>query len=193
MPGDLERLPAAAAAAAPGAGPAALAAEPLGRMRAELPVISELEERDQVGGGMAGQPGIDDLPLLLGGHGGHFQHVSADADLYRPAGSRGPPVYGGDHGAQPVQGPELDQQPAGHRPEPFRPLRGGLGDERGDRGRIHVEQFGAQPSGQVRQFFRVAVGRRQHLHDQPIHIRDDPTSDDPDPAILSPPAQVNAA
>jgi hypothetical protein len=48
MPGDLERLPAAAAAAAPGAGPAALAAELLGRMRAGLPVISELEERDQV-------------------------------------------------------------------------------------------------------------------------------------------------
>jgi hypothetical protein len=93
----------------------------------------------------------------------------------------------------PSRVPELDQQPAGHRPEPFRPLRGGLGGERGDRGRIHVEQFGAQPSGQVRQFFRVAVGRRQHLHDQPIHIRDDPTSDDPDPAILSPPAQVNAA
>ncbi len=42
MPGDLERLPAAAAAAAPGAGPALLAAELLGRVRAELPVIGGL-------------------------------------------------------------------------------------------------------------------------------------------------------
>jgi len=33
MPGDLERLPTAASPAAPGAGPAALAAELLGRMR----------------------------------------------------------------------------------------------------------------------------------------------------------------
>jgi len=35
MPGDLERMP--ASAPAPGAGPAALAAELLGRVRAELP------------------------------------------------------------------------------------------------------------------------------------------------------------
>ena len=50
MPGDLERLPAASAAAAPGPGqgPAALAAELLGRVRAELPVIGELREREQV-------------------------------------------------------------------------------------------------------------------------------------------------
>jgi hypothetical protein len=41
---DLERLP----AAAPGAGPAVLAAELLGRVRAELPVVGELGERDQV-------------------------------------------------------------------------------------------------------------------------------------------------
>ena len=46
MPGDLERLP--ATASPPGAGPAVLAAELLGRMRAELPVISELGEREQV-------------------------------------------------------------------------------------------------------------------------------------------------
>ena len=37
MPGDLERLP--ASASAPGAGPAALAAELLGRVRAELPAV----------------------------------------------------------------------------------------------------------------------------------------------------------
>ena len=42
VPGDLERLP--AAAPAPGAGPAALAAELLGRVRAELPVVGELGE-----------------------------------------------------------------------------------------------------------------------------------------------------
>ena len=42
MPGDLERLP------APGTGPAVLAAELLGRVRAELPVIGALGEREQV-------------------------------------------------------------------------------------------------------------------------------------------------
>ncbi len=42
MPGDLEPLPASAA------GPALLAAEMLGRIRAELPVIGALAERDQV-------------------------------------------------------------------------------------------------------------------------------------------------
>jgi integrase/recombinase XerD len=42
MPGDLERLP------APGAGPAAIAGELLGRVRAELPVIGELGEREQL-------------------------------------------------------------------------------------------------------------------------------------------------
>jgi len=42
MAGDLERLPAAAA------GPAAVAAEVLGRVRAEIPVIGGLGERDQV-------------------------------------------------------------------------------------------------------------------------------------------------
>jgi hypothetical protein len=45
---DLERLPARVPAAAPGAGPAVLAAELLGRVRAELPVVGELGERDQV-------------------------------------------------------------------------------------------------------------------------------------------------
>ena len=48
MPGDLELLPARVLRAAPGIGPAAVAAELLGRVRAELPVIGELGERDQV-------------------------------------------------------------------------------------------------------------------------------------------------
>ena len=48
MPGDLERLPAPVSPAAPGAGPAALAAELLGRVRAELPVVGGLGEREQV-------------------------------------------------------------------------------------------------------------------------------------------------
>ncbi len=42
MPGDLELRP------APGAGPAAVAAELTGRTRAELPVIGALAEREQV-------------------------------------------------------------------------------------------------------------------------------------------------
>ena len=46
MTGDLERLPSAAAAA--GAGPAVLAAELLGRVRAELPVVGGLGEREQL-------------------------------------------------------------------------------------------------------------------------------------------------
>ena len=46
--GDLERLPAPVSAAAPGAGPATVAAELVGRMRAELPVISELGEPEQL-------------------------------------------------------------------------------------------------------------------------------------------------
>jgi hypothetical protein len=48
MPGDLELLPARVLPAPPGAGPALLAAELLGRVRAELPVIGELGERDQI-------------------------------------------------------------------------------------------------------------------------------------------------
>ena len=48
MPGDLERLPAPVSAAAPGAGPAAVAAELLGRVRAELPAVGELGEREQL-------------------------------------------------------------------------------------------------------------------------------------------------
>ena len=48
MPGDLERLPARVLPTAPGAGPAMLAAELLGRVRAELPVVGELGEREQV-------------------------------------------------------------------------------------------------------------------------------------------------
>jgi hypothetical protein len=46
MPGDLERLPATASAL--GAGPEALAAELLGRVRAELPAVGGLGEREQV-------------------------------------------------------------------------------------------------------------------------------------------------
>ena len=42
MPGDLERMPARVLPAAPGAGPAALAAELLGRVRAELPALGGL-------------------------------------------------------------------------------------------------------------------------------------------------------
>jgi hypothetical protein len=48
MPGDLERLPARVSPAAPGAGPAALAGELLGRVRAELPVVGKLGVREQV-------------------------------------------------------------------------------------------------------------------------------------------------
>ena len=44
MPGELERLP----APAPGVGPVVLAAELLGRVRAELPLIGGLGEREQV-------------------------------------------------------------------------------------------------------------------------------------------------
>jgi hypothetical protein len=48
MLSDLERLPARVQSAAPGAGPAAVAAELLSRMRAELPAVGELGEREQV-------------------------------------------------------------------------------------------------------------------------------------------------
>ena len=50
MAGDLERLPVPVpvSAAASGAGPAAVAAELLSRVRAELPAVGELEERDQI-------------------------------------------------------------------------------------------------------------------------------------------------
>jgi len=48
MPGDLEPLPARVLPAAPGVGPAALAAELLGRVRAELPAVGGLGEREQV-------------------------------------------------------------------------------------------------------------------------------------------------
>ena len=47
-PGDLERLPAPVTSPALGTGPAALAAELLSRVRAELPVIGGLGEREQV-------------------------------------------------------------------------------------------------------------------------------------------------
>ncbi len=48
MPGDLERLPAPVSPGAPGARPAALAGELLGRVRAELPAVGGLGEREQV-------------------------------------------------------------------------------------------------------------------------------------------------
>ena len=48
MPGDLEPLPALVYAAAPGAGPAAVAGELLGRVRAELPAVGGLRKREQV-------------------------------------------------------------------------------------------------------------------------------------------------
>jgi integrase/recombinase XerD len=48
MPGDLEPLPARVLPAAPGAGPAVLAGELLGRVRAELPVVGGLGEREQL-------------------------------------------------------------------------------------------------------------------------------------------------
>jgi hypothetical protein len=47
MLGDLEPLPARVLAPRPGAGPAALAAELLGWVRAELPAVGELGEREQ--------------------------------------------------------------------------------------------------------------------------------------------------
>jgi hypothetical protein len=48
MTGDLERLPAPVSSAVPSAGPTALAVELLGRVRAELPAVGGLEEREQV-------------------------------------------------------------------------------------------------------------------------------------------------
>ena len=48
MPGDLEPLSARVSPAAPGAGPAVLVAKLLGRVRAELPAVGELGEREQV-------------------------------------------------------------------------------------------------------------------------------------------------
>jgi Phage integrase, N-terminal SAM-like domain len=48
MPGDLEQLPVPVPAAAPGAGPAGVAGELLGRVRAELPVVGEQGEREQL-------------------------------------------------------------------------------------------------------------------------------------------------
>ena len=46
MPGDPGRLPAPVSPAAPGAGPAAVAGELLGRVRAELPAGGGLGERE---------------------------------------------------------------------------------------------------------------------------------------------------
>ncbi len=48
QPGDPGRLPAPGSLAAPGAGPAAVAGELLGRVRAELPVVGGLGEREQL-------------------------------------------------------------------------------------------------------------------------------------------------
>ena len=47
MAGDLERLPVLVSAAA-ATGPAAVAGELMGRVRAELPVVAELGEREQL-------------------------------------------------------------------------------------------------------------------------------------------------
>ena len=48
MPGDFEPLPACVSSAGPGAGTAALEAELLGPVRAELPAVGELGEPEQV-------------------------------------------------------------------------------------------------------------------------------------------------
>ena len=48
MPTDLEPLPVRALPTTPGAGPAVLAAEMLGRVWAEFPVVGGLGEREQV-------------------------------------------------------------------------------------------------------------------------------------------------
>ena len=56
MPGDLERMPTPVSLAAPGAGQAAVEAELLGRVRAELPAVGEPGEREQYG-----DPGVDQL------------------------------------------------------------------------------------------------------------------------------------
>jgi integrase/recombinase XerD len=48
MPGNLERLPAPVSPAAPGAGPVAVAGEMLGRVRAELPAVCGLGDREQI-------------------------------------------------------------------------------------------------------------------------------------------------
>jgi len=48
MPGDLERAPGLVSVTTPSVGPAMLAAELLGRVRAELPVINGLGEREQI-------------------------------------------------------------------------------------------------------------------------------------------------
>jgi len=48
MSGDLEPLPSRVLSATPGVSPAMFAAELLGRVRAELPVVGEMGEREQV-------------------------------------------------------------------------------------------------------------------------------------------------
>jgi hypothetical protein len=48
MPGDLVPLPARVSPPAPGAGLAAVAAELVGRVRAELPTVGEMGEREQL-------------------------------------------------------------------------------------------------------------------------------------------------
>lgn len=58
MPGDLERY-----LRLRGVGPTVLAAELLGRLRAELPVIGELGEREHVpGGGVADRTAVSAHP-----------------------------------------------------------------------------------------------------------------------------------
>ena len=94
-----------------------------------------------------------------------FSAIPADADLHGPACPRGKPAHGGHQGAQPVQGPELGHQPASDIPEPLGPLRHRPGGKRADRGVIHVKQLSMQLPGEIRQFLRVAVRHRHHLHD----------------------------
>jgi len=48
MPGDLERLSVPVSATGFGVGPAAVAGELLGRVRAELPAVGELGQREQI-------------------------------------------------------------------------------------------------------------------------------------------------
>src|ERR1700748_1324449 len=64
---------------------------------AYVPVATTRASRDpdsgSAAGGMAGQPGIDDLSLLMRGHAGHFQPIPVDADLHAPARPRDPAVH----------------------------------------------------------------------------------------------------
>ena len=99
------------------------------------------------------------------GRAGHLYRIPANADLHGPACPRGKPAHRGHQGAQPVQGPELGNQPASDIPEPLGPLRHRPGGKRADRGVIHAEQLSMQLPGEIRQLLRIAVRHRDHLHD----------------------------